>query len=376
MDKSEIKIIANYLPQFHSIPENDLWWGDGYTDWMAVRKAQPVYNGQYQPRVPLDGNYYDLSDPSVIAWQAALARKYGIWGFGIYHYWFSPEQNLLTRPAYNLLNQPEIDINYMFIWDNCSWVRTWSNIPGNDWTPEFDGSPVDDENAGVLAKLAYGGRGEWEKHFEYLLPFFLDERYIKIDGRPVFAFMNPNIDYHILSEMMKAMDEMAKAEGFPGLFVLSHANWKRHFFPHEFQYNPTSPNDLRDYLRYGLHNKIRQRRPSLWKINYDSAWNHILNTARVRGKKDLFYSGFVGYDDTPRRGENARIYVGQTPEKFEYYLSELLNISASHNKEFVFLTAWNEWGEGAYLEPDDENGYAYLEAVRAALGKIRCRNGS
>lgn len=197
----KIKLIANYLPQFHVIPENSRWWGEGYTDWVGVRQAVPQYPGQHQPRVPLNENYYSLDDPAVLQWQADLARQYGVYGFGMYHYWFSSELQLLEKPAEILLAHPEIDIHFMFIWDNTSWTRTWVRKGSvNDWAPKFDEQPVSPQESGILAELHYGTEADWKKHFDYLLPFFRDERYIKLDGSRCLPFSSRIMIFRCNSE--------------------------------------------------------------------------------------------------------------------------------------------------------------------------------
>lgn len=161
--KKKVKLIANYLPQFHVIPENSRWWGDGYTDWVGVRQAEPQFQGQHQPRIPLHENYYSLDDPAVLKWQADLARKYGVYGFGMYHYWFSSELQLLQKPAEILLAHPAIDIHFMFIWDNTSWTRTWVRKgAANDWAPKFDEQPASPQESGMLAELRYGTEADWK----------------------------------------------------------------------------------------------------------------------------------------------------------------------------------------------------------------------
>lgn len=372
MKKSDVKIIANYLPQYHRIPENDRFWGEGYTDWEAVKKARPVYPGQIEPRVPLNNNYYDLSDPEVVRWQAQLAREYGIWGFGIYHYWFTSEQNLLTKPAQNILENSDIDINYLFIWDNCSWVRSWSNVKtSNPWAPEFDNeeaSVQEKEDSGILAQLVYGKEDQWKAHFEYLLPYFQDSRYVKIGGKPVFAFMRAENETATLRAMFDYWNELALTNGLPGIVPLGRSRWPKRLFDYEFNYQPMTVNNSLDLLHFGISNRINSIWPHLRKWDYDKTWSNIIKHAKRSHAQKTFYSAFVDFDDTPRRGEHARVIVGGSPQKFEKYLSRLLDISAGQNKEFLFLTAWNEWGEGAYLEPDEYTGYAYLEAVKSALG--------
>jgi len=366
---SKVKLIANYLPQFHVIPENSRWWGEGYTDWVGVRQAEPQYPGQHQPRVPLHENYYSLDDPAVLQWQADLARQYGVYGFGMYHYWFSSELQLLQKPAELLLAHPEIDIHFMFIWDNASWVRTWSRkARANDWAPRFDKESDQSQNMGMLAELCYGGEAEWRKHFEYLLPFFRDERYIKHDGKPMFAFFRTNNEFQLLKHMITYWEDLAIKAGLPGVVCLSKDNPRNNRFEYQWRYSPFSPNNFWGGVKDKLSHLLMKHRKKIRFSDYDSQWRSILSDARSADTK-TFLSGFVSFDDTPRRGGRASIIRGATPEKFEHYLAELLRISRQQGKEYAFVTAWNEWGEGAYLEPDEWHGYAWLEAVRQAVAE-------
>lgn len=366
------KIIANYLPQFHAIKENDEWWGKGYTDWCAVKKAKPQFNGHEQPKIPLNENYYSLNDVEVIRKQALLARKYGIYGFGIYHYWFSSEMCLLDEPVKILNSNDDIDINYMFIWDNASWKRTWSNVRfGNDWAPLYEDSTKERKN-GILAELKYGDKIEWEKHFYYLLPFFKDARYIKVDNKPVFAFYNQNNEPNIVKKMIVFWNELAKENGFNGIYDLGKHNFENiKVTNNEFVYNPEwtawTGHNIMERVKNKIIRQIKRKGPFLY--DYDKVWNKLIKEAK--GKKlgdNVYYSGFVSYDDSPRRGQNGKVICGSTPHKFEEYLSRLFEICNEQNKEFLFLTAWNEWGEGAYLEPDEKQKYLYLEAIKHVVG--------
>lgn len=177
------KVIAAYLPQYHETPENDLFWGKGFTDWIGVRNSTPQFAGHYQPTVPLNENYYDLSKVETIRWQTELAKQYGVCGFNIYHYWFKDGKKMLETPAENLLRQRDIAIEYFFTWDNSSWVRSWGNIRENVWAPAFDKHTSREKE--TLLEFSYGETNDWKTHFEYLLPFFLDDRYVKIQGKPV-----------------------------------------------------------------------------------------------------------------------------------------------------------------------------------------------
>lgn len=163
------KVIAFYLPQFHRIPENDKWWGKGFTDWVSSKNARPLFPGHNQPRIPAHENYYNLLDKETICWQAELARKAGVYGFCIYHYWFGNHKQLLEKPAENLLQWKDIDINYCFSWVNESWIYSWSKYKGGAWL--YTNVKGNAEARGLLVKQEYGDENEWKRHFEYLLPF-------------------------------------------------------------------------------------------------------------------------------------------------------------------------------------------------------------
>ena len=361
------KIIANYLPQYHRIPENDKWWGEGYTDWEAVKRTTPVYDGHRQPREPLEG-YYDLSDEKDIRWQVDLARKHGIDGFGIYHYWFSSKQQLLTKPAEIILNNTDIGIDFFFIWDNGSWKKTWSKVKGptNDWAPLFENPDEIENDNGILAELVYGDESEWKAHFEFLLPYFRDERYIKIDCRPVFVIFHLDNNKELLKKMVCYWNELAVEAGFRGVYIIGQVNTNgAHFADEEFKYQPQWDAWANRSFAAKVKNKLIPSNKHFF--DYDEVWKEILLCAEKDKSKNISFGAFVDYDDSPRRGENGRIFKGATPQKFEMYFEKLLRLSNQNNKHFIFLTAWNEWGEGAYLEPDTFNRYKYLEALKRAV---------
>lgn len=360
-----------YLPQYHVIKENSMFWGEGYTDWVGVKKAKPFLENQIQPRVPLNNNYYDLSDPDVLRWQVKLAKEHGIYGFGMYHYWFNNEQNLLTKPSENLLNNKDIEIPFFFAWDNGNWKRSWSKIRGNDWNPIIDNEskPLLDNGKEVLVEYILGGKDDWEKHFNYLLPFFKDTRYIKIDNRPLFFMFNHSKNE---DKMVDYWDLLAKKHGFKGVYVAFNNTIRTRLdFNRKlkyFNYQPT-------FLNFGPRNPVNFIKKKIFgndkKIRtYDSVWKKIIRSIKSNNGRRVFDGLIAIYDDTPRRGENAMVFTNSTPEKLELYLKKALRIMCKQNKEYAFLTAWNEWGEGAYLEPDETNGYKYLEAVKRAVDSI------
>lgn len=353
------KIIAFYLPQFHSIPENDKWWGKGFTDWVNVKKAVASRKGQYQPRIPLNNNYYDLSNPDTIRWQANLARKYNIYGFCIYHYWFNGKL-LLQKPAELLLEHKDIAINYCFSWANEPWARTW-----------------DGKNHQVLMSQEYGNEKNWIEHFNYLLPFFQDKRYIKENGKPMFLIYKSS-SIKDCAQMMECWNKLAQQNGFAGIhFVETLKKWypeKRDLpFDARVEFEPTGAKNIshlyKDRVRrraISFFNKIfKTKIPHNKTITFEEESSYALKNLSEEG---TYPGAFIGWDNTPRRGLHS-IYI-ETPSKnaFKEYLRKKIEIGRRvYKTEYLFINAWNEWAEGTYLEPDELHKYEFLEAIQEVL---------
>lgn len=350
------RTIAFYLPQFHRVPENDKWWGEGYTEWTAVKTAESLYEGHNQPRVPMDNNYYDLLEHDTMVWQAELMQKYGIDGMCFYHYWFEHGRRILEKPAENLLQWSDIPMSFCFCWANESWARTWvkienatSWVSGNKMQRKPDGN-------GILLKQCYGREVDWEEHFQYLLPFFRDDRYIKIDGKPVFLIYKPQMIFSLWS-MMQYFRLRAKESGLPGIYVIGMG--ERKFFG-------TDAALIRQpyYALIGVTAKYGVTGLPV-RCSYDSICEEIIKKKICEEK--TYLCGVVNYDDTPRRGAKGTVIEAASPEKFYKVLKKIYQKSKLLNNEFLFLNAWNEWGEGMYLEPDVTHGYGYLEAVKRVI---------
>lgn len=350
------KILALYLPQFHETPENNAWWGEGFTEWTNTRKAERLYAHHYQPRIPLDENYYDLSDPGVMVQQAAMAKRFGIHGFCYYHYWFSGTQ-MLHQPLLSMLATPEIDIPFCLSWANDSWNKAW-----------------DGEERQILIQQEYGEEVDWEKHLQYLIPFFKDDRYIKENDKPVF-FIYRTIGFSRMEEMLSFWDRRLKQEGFTGIHIVETLN--------SFQQSPNCPSSravftfepmftLRKEISFS--NKIRGRlqlmfgMKFLMKDTYDRVWKAVLKTAGADyGNKEVYRGAFVDWDNTPRKGIRGLIITGASPHKFGKFLRRLLRISHGENGKYLVINAWNEWAEGCYLEPDQKFQFQYLEEIKKAI---------
>lgn len=369
-----MKIIAFYLPQFHETKENNMWWGKGFTEWTNVKKAKPLYEGHNQPRVPLNGNYYNLLNKKIKYEQVELANKYGIYGFCFYHYWFDGKL-LLQQPIEQFLKDKKLNTHFCICWANEHWTNAWASK-----TPK------------VLIEQRYGEEKEWKEHFEYLLPYFQDERYIKVDGKPLFVLYRPEL-ISCLHEMIDFLNNIAKKYGFSGIsFAYQHAGYTfssqcdESIFDYAIEYHPNCAQLFMSHKVSNPLNKIKKeiiiffenklninlremiKKKKLKRYNYDKIWDYIINM-KPRNNKCI-PGAFVDWDNTPRKGERGFVMDGATPEKFEYYMTkQIKHAKKDYKKDMMFLFSWNEWAEGGYLEPDEKNKYGYLEAVKNALEK-------
>lgn len=352
-----MKVIAFYLPQFHEIPENNDAWGKGFTEWTNVKKSSPLFTGHLQPRIPLHQNYYNLLDRRTMEWQDRLARKAEIYGFCFYHYWFNGRM-VLERPVQNWLDNKEIQTHFCFAWANEPWTKTWHGAGGAKE---------------ILIPQTYGDREEWFRHYNYFRPFFQDQRYIKEGNRPFLVIYRlKNIPR--FNQMIEYWNLCAKQDGFDGIFLVS-MNVCREHVEKSIHVNASvdfEPNKTKSEMHGNREMKLRpvNRRTMLWNrlalksIYYDEMNREML---KMPHRRNQFRTAFIGYDDTPRRHEKAIVTKGASPAKFGRYLRKMLLLSQREGNEYLFLNAWNEWGEGNYLEPDEKYRYAYLAQVKRAL---------
>ena len=350
-----MKIISMYLPQFHKVKENDEWWGEGFTEWVAVKQAKKYFSSHYQPHVPLDNNYYNLLEKDTMIWQENLMKKYGIDAQCFYHYYFKDGRKILEKPAENLLRWKDIDIPFCFCWANESWARTWSELKSkNSWANIFEGKK-DSIESGILLEQQYGIESDWKEHYNYLRTFFKDERYIKHNGKPIFLIYKSHL-ISCLGDMLISWNRWAIEDGFKGIYVIgANTNINVEKYLDGILYHEPQRTLLRQ------NKNVTQ---DIIKYQYEQLWESLLAASGLR--KKTYYGGFVGYDDTPRRGKSGTVVEGSSPKLFQDYLSQLIAKNSSVGNEYVFLNAWNEWGEGMHLEPDTKNGYSYLEAVKYA----------
>lgn len=356
-----MKVLALYLPQYHEIPENNLWWGKGYTEWNAVRGAQKYFKGHRQPRVPLNNNYYDLSrkDANTWKWQSDLANKYGVYGFAIYHYWFQTGKQLLEKPMEILLAHPEITINYCICWANETWTRNWYGVQKE-----------------VLMKQKYGDETEWINHFNYLLQFFKDPRYIKIDNRPMVNIYHTT-EIEDLEAMESCWNRLARSNGFAGIYFVSgntgaNIDSRKQLFDAYYNFEPSyslihRTNKLERFiydatvLSRSMINKVSAHKIVERPIDGKKFTKRLIRTDAVNDVK-IFPGCFPQWDNTPRRLYKGTVFKGMDPSNFQNQVKVLLR--KYKDPDFLYVNAWNEWGEGAYLEPDDSYGYDFLNVIK------------
>lgn len=375
---NDVKVIPFYLPQFHTIPENDKAWGKGFTEWTQVKKAVPLFEGHYQPKVPLNKNYFCILDEGVMESQAELAKKYGIYGFCYYHYWFKGGHKTLERPVEKMLHNPNVDIPFCLCCANHDWTKlTW-----------------DEGGKEIIAEVDYSDPEELKQHVDYLCEFFADPRYIKEDGKPFFIIFLPDAIPNP-QEVIQCIRERVKENGFPGIVISaqypSYFNFETRtckdlpvdayiqsqpqfgIFKYLHMHTPVK-NKIKSVLHAaGLLNTVFKIKRTFSKIagtgpafyDYDELWQDYLDDTLTDEK---FIAGaFKDYDDTPRR-RNGLCFKGATPEKFREYMTRLVKkVREEYTRPYIFLNAWNEWAEGSFIEPDERYGYAWLEAIRDAL---------
>ncbi|MBR4240265.1 MAG: glycoside hydrolase family 99-like domain-containing protein [Prevotella sp.] len=380
----KVRIIALYLPQFHPIPENDEWWGKGFTEWTNVVKARPLFRGHYQPRLPADLGFYDLRLPEIREQQAALAKDAGIEGFCYYHYWFGNGKQLLERPFNEVLQSGSPDYPFCLCWANHDWTnKTWKK-----------GSSLRQDS--MIMKMEYS-MDDHRNHFYSLLPAFKDHRYIKVDGKPLFAVWAPR-NIPEAKRFIDLWQQLARENGLEGLHIVGHtdntgkalAGKKANYYSADMAMDYyQSVLDLgfdavisSGYRRaMGLaEGRLRMMwkmlttktfAPSYTKMDYSRLMDHYY--VAEDGEENVYPTLLPQWDRTPRAGRKAEILVDSTPEKFQHTMEKALELVASKAPEhrLLFLKAWNEWGEGDYVEPDQKYGHGWLEAMKNAQLKFK-----
>ncbi|EKN11146.1 glycosyltransferase WbsX family protein [Parabacteroides johnsonii] len=352
------RVIAFYLPQFHPIPENDKWYGKGFTEWTNVGKTKPLYKGHYQPRIPADLGYYDLRLPEIREAQADLAKYYGVEGFCYWHYWFGRGRRVLERPFEEVLSSGRPNFPFCLGWANHSWCSVINGVKSKQ----------------PFIEQTYGGPSDYEQHFYDVLPAFLDQRYIKVDGKPFFLIFDP-MNIPNSQQFIDIWQNLALKNGLKGIHFVAHT-----YLPEKVNellslgYDAVNVVRLFEYQKKGVPffkkivNRINREffKHGFW-CQYKDAMKYFL------GEEDrlenVYPTIIPNWDYSPRSGRYGAIMKDSTPELFHDHVKEALSYVKNKKKEhqIIVLKSWNEWAEGNYIEPDLKYGRGYLESLLRAL---------
>jgi lipopolysaccharide biosynthesis protein len=362
MKESQVRIIACYLPQYHPIPENDEWWGKGFTEWTNVGKAKPLFKGHYQPRVPADLGYYDLRLPETRQAQADMAKEYGVEGFLYWHYWFGNGKRLLERPFNEVLASGKPDFPFCLGWANHSWEDKQFNKEGSHK---------------LLIEQLYPGEKDYINHFQTLLPAFKDKRYIRIDNKPLFFIYVP-FAIPDVSGFINLWQNLAKENDLEGIHFVTNT--------HKIE-------DIDILMNKGFDGVNIVRALHHIKLEYSLFRRIVIKIKRIifkrgqifdyqscikyfHGKEDYleycYPTIMPNWDHSPRSGREGHIFINSTPQAFKKHVKSVLETvkGKQYQKRLIFLRAWNEWAEGCYMEPDLKFGRGYLEALKEAISEV------
>lgn len=352
-----LRVIAFYLPQFHPIPENDLWWGEGFTEWHNVARSRPLFAGHAQPDLPGALGFYDLRLPEVTRHQVRLAKHHGIGGFCFHYYWFNGTR-LLERPIDAFLADPECDLPFCLNWANENWTRRWDGQE-RDVLMRQQHSPDDDK-----------------RMMTDLLRYFADPRYIRLDGRPLLLVYHAGLLPDVAATMRRWRQVCLESGELPPFCVLvqSFANhdprpWG---FDAAVQFPPHLPHLPKGLPRVQVPAALPTFSGKIFA--YEELARHMLSS--LDASYPVFPCVCPGWDNTPRRGERATVFVGAHPKTYAAWLKAACcqaRQAFPEKKQLVFVNAWNEWGEGAHLEPCRNWGYAFLNATGRVLSAMDSR---
>lgn len=348
-------LVAFYLPQFHPIPENDEWWGRGFTEWTNVTRAKPLFRGHHQPHLPADLGFYDLRVPETRQAQATLAARYGIGAFCYYHYWFTGHR-VLDRPFNDVLSSGQPDFPFCLCWANEDWTRAW-----------------DGRTKEILLHQEYSPEDD-RAHLETLLPAFDDPRYLRHEGRPIFlVYRARNLPDPIGTT--RRWREIARAHGIGDLCLLRVESFpNEHGDPRELGFDAAV--DFQPEWRAlpeGRWTRRRRKAVDRWNLPAPKTWRHavysykqVMEMALARPLPDYpIHPGVApAWDNSPRRSTGAIVLRDTHPDLYQWWLSQIID---RQKPQYVFINAWNEWAEGCHLEPCQRWGHAYLKATLAAL---------
>lgn len=360
------EIIAFYLPQYHPFPENDEWWGKGFTEWTNVGKAKPLFRGHNQPRVPTELGYYDLRLPIIREQQAQMAKDAGVTAFCYWHYWFGNGKRLIPEVFQEVLETGKPDFPFCLGWANHSWfAKNWNS----------DGTTTQK----LLMEQTYPGIEDEKMHFDFLLKAFKDDRYVKIEGKPLLYIFAPQ---DLPQEYVANFKEWTINAGFPGLYLI--ANLSVQGYTQEMAFN--AGYDAVSYQRLGstLHkgNQVKDKILRQIQVNFRKIRSVFSKKPPLLSDYRMIYHKLIQeidkdecviptilpqWDHTPRSGWNGSLLINSTPEYFYEHAKEALDTVKNKKNPILFVKSWNEWGEGNMMEPDLTYGRGFIDALRKAI---------
>jgi hypothetical protein len=354
-----VTLLAFYLPQYHPIPENDAWWGEGFTEWTNTSKAKPLFPGHFQPNLPGDLGYYDLRSPEAREAQANLACDAGLGGFIYWHYWFGNGKQLLERPFNEVVESGKPDFPFCLAWANQSWTGIWHGLQNK-----------------TLIEQTYPGREDHIAHFHSLLKAFRDPRYIKLDNKPVFFVYEP-ATFPELKAFTALWNQLAIENGFSGIYFIGINHLKWDYRKDGFNemtvymaghYVDTYQENIFRSLKNSFKRHIISRYPMVIK------YKNIVKTYRFDKfpNRDFIPCILPNWDNTPRSKHRGMVFQGSTPDLFRQHLKSAIKFVLQNNRKhnLLIIKSWNEWAEGNYLEPDVRWGRQYLDAIKDTLREI------
>lgn len=357
--ENDPKLVAFYLPQFHSFPENDRWFGKGFSEWSNSSKALPQYIGHYQPHLPIDLGFYNLETTEIMKRQIELAKMYGIYGFSFYYYWFSGHK-VMEKPIEMFLADKSLDMPFFMFWANEPWTKLWGDGGQNEILFEHEINDGDDV-----------------KFMNDILPYMKDERYIKIDNKPLLVIYNPErYELKKLTNFIVGIRQIAKENGFSDLYIMMP---RKAQIPKEKMQPTLDKYKLDAIIEFLPHNiSYQEYKPKFEKIANKKFLGEIYDVEDyVKNKKYIYktdckvFKGlYPNWDNTARKCYTGSWIFQSTPKLYKAWLKDIINWTKENNskaEQFIFINAWNEWAEGAHLEPDQKYGYAYLQATKEAL---------
>jgi lipopolysaccharide biosynthesis protein len=347
-----VRAIAFYLPQFHPIPENDVWWGPGFTEWTNVAKARRFFPGHYQPRIPGELGFYDLRLPDSREDQARLASAHGVNAFLYWHYWFGNGRRILERPLQEVIDSGEPNFPFCVAWANGSWTGIWHGAPRR-----------------MLIEQTYPGDDDYRAHLDTLLPALSDPRYVQVESKPLVYIFKPDDipDLHRFADLWRAR---AGDAGLNGLYLVGQGFGRS---------RPVRADALDAWVSVNIPTTRLGRRDVVGRFTRNVLrLPRIASYATYASNNPLMLEGCTsypcvvpGWDNTPRSGVRGLVMRGATPERWRQHVARAVRIVERRDDDhrIVFIKSWNEWAEGNYLEPDRRDGRAFLEAFRKATSR-------